>query len=110
MPRFGRTAPGRRTGGLGAFGRKAEGPVKVPAAPRRRTCFCFYLEVWQPLGRSDAAPVHCALAPPPLPPFVGGLGLANAVPVEDRPNTRVSPPMNRFIQIAFGFSVWGCRI
>src|SRR5206468_3190750 len=34
---------------------------------------------WQDVGRADAAPVHWPLWPPPLPPLVGGFGLANAM-------------------------------
>jgi hypothetical protein len=33
---------------------------------------------WQLAGRSAAGPVHCPLWPAPLPPFVGGAGLAQA--------------------------------
>ena len=36
-----------------------------------------YLDDWQDAGRADAAPVHCPLEPAPLPPLVGGFGLAN---------------------------------
>jgi hypothetical protein len=34
--------------------------------------------LWQDLGRSSAGPVHWPLWPAPLPPLVGGWGVANA--------------------------------
>jgi len=34
--------------------------------------------LWQELGRSAFAPVHCPDWPAPLPPLVGGLGFAEA--------------------------------
>ena len=40
--------------------------------------------LWHEAGRSDAGPVHCPLLPAPLPPLVGGDGLANAGAVAAR--------------------------
>ena len=39
-----------------------------------------HLKLWQEWGRSVGLPVHWPLWPAPLPPLVGGLGLANAGP------------------------------
>ena len=43
-----------------------------------------HLKLWQEWGRSLGLPVHWPLWPAPLPPLVGGLGLANAGPADVR--------------------------
>jgi hypothetical protein len=59
------------------FKRKARKPTVPGLQISRRTA---HLKLWQEWGRSLGLPVHWPLWPAPLPPLVGGLGLANAGP------------------------------
>ncbi len=63
------------------FKRKARKPTVPGLQISRRTA---HLKLWQEWGRSLGLPVHWPLWPAPLPPLVGGLGLANAGPVAVR--------------------------
>jgi hypothetical protein len=79
-------------------GRKREGHSERPgggspatAGPRRAQ------GLWQDAGRSAAGPVHWPLWPAPLPPLVGGRGLAHAA--EAVPSTAavaMAPATRRF--------------
>jgi hypothetical protein len=71
-------------------GSNRNGVAKLPwcSACRLRLSGRRYLLLWQEAGRSAAGPVHCPLWPAPLPPLVGGDGLANAGAAEP---TRIPP-------------------
>jgi hypothetical protein len=64
------------------------------SVPRGRVVVAVYAP-GQTAGRSAAAPVHWPLCPPPLPPFVGGDGFANAGTAVATPNTAPVTTMAR---------------
>src|SRR5215218_9725785 len=81
---------------------------RIARLARRRLPFGY--GDWQLAGRSSAGPVHCPLWPAPLPPFVGGLGLAHAGVTPTKRAPQASTTMVNLLIYMLPFSRWVCRV